>query len=128
VSGALFLSAIIVSCGVNFYLDCAEYHLFKAGKDNKAFTMSMYGVSIKIAFALSSVAIAYLLGASGYNGAANTVDNIRLMVLLIGGIHGGCNLVYALLMLCYGITEEKSKEYAEHNHRAAQAAKAAAAG
>jgi Na+/melibiose symporter-like transporter len=119
VSGSLFLSAIIGSCGVNFYLDCGEYHLFKTGKDNKAFTMSMYGVSIKIAFALSSVAIAYLLGASGYDGAANTVENLRLMVILIGGVHGGCNLLYALLMLTYRITEEKAKEYAEHNHHAA---------
>jgi Na+/melibiose symporter-like transporter len=118
VSGAVFLASVIASCGVNFYLDCAEYHLFKTGKDNKAFTMSMYGVSIKIAFALSSVAIAYLLGASGYDGAANSVENIRLMVLLIGGIHGGCNLAYALLMLTYGITEEKARKYAEHNHQA----------
>jgi Na+/melibiose symporter-like transporter len=125
VSGSLFLSAVIVSCGVNFYLDCGEYHLFKTGKDNKAFTMSMYGVSIKIAFALSSVAIAYLLGASGYNGAANIVENIRLMVLLIGGIHAGLNLIYALLMLTYGITEEKAKEYAEHNHQVALQAKPA---
>jgi Na+/melibiose symporter-like transporter len=86
--------------------------------------MSMYGVSIKIAFALSSVAIAYLLGASGYDGAANIVEDIRLMVLLIGGILGGCNLAYALLMLCYGITEEKAREYAEYNHRMAQQAAA----
>jgi Na+/melibiose symporter-like transporter len=125
VSGALFLSAIIVACGVNFYLDCGEYHLYKTGRDNKAFTMSMYGVAIKIAFALSSVAIAYLLGASGYDGAANVVENLRLMVILIGGIHAGLNLIYALLMLTYGITEEKAKEYAEHNHQVALAAKAA---
>jgi Na+/melibiose symporter-like transporter len=122
ISGALFLNAVMLSCGVNFYLDCAEYHLYKTGKDNRAFTMSMYGVSIKIAFALSSVAIAYLLNASGYDGAAGIVNNTRLMVILIGGIPGGCNLVYALLMLYYGITEEKAKEYAEHNHKAAQAA------
>jgi hypothetical protein len=25
-------------------------------------------------------------------------------------------------MLCYGITEEKAKEYAEHNHQAARQA------
>jgi Na+/melibiose symporter-like transporter len=128
VSGALFLNAVIMVCGVNFYLDCGEYHLYKTGKDNKAFTMSMYGVSAKIGFILSSVMIAYLLGASGYDGATNTVENLRLMVILIGGIHGGCTLVYALMMLMYGITEEKAKEYAEHNHQAALAAKAAAAG
>jgi hypothetical protein len=50
------------------------------------------------------------------------------MVQLIGGILGGLVLLYMLLMLFYGITEEKSKEYAEHNHQAAQAAKTAAAG
>jgi Na+/melibiose symporter-like transporter len=126
VSGALFLNGVILSVGVNFYLDCGEYNLFKTGKDNKAFTMSMYGVSIKIAFALSSVAIAYLLGASGYDGAAGMVKDLRLMVILLGGIPGGCCLAYGLLMLAYGITEEKAKEYAEHNHQAALQAKAAA--
>jgi Na+/melibiose symporter-like transporter len=125
VSGAIFLTSVIASCGVNFYLDCAEYHRYKTGKDNRAFTMSMYGVSIKIAFALSSVAIAYLLGASGYDGVAALVKDIRLMAFLIGGIPGGCNLAYALLMLCYGITEEKAREYAEHNHQTAQRAVAA---
>jgi Na+/melibiose symporter-like transporter len=118
VSGAVFLASVIASCGVNFYLDCAEYHLYKTGRDNRTFTMSMYGVSIKIAFAFSSVAIAYLLEASGYNGAANRVEDLRLMAFLIGGIPGGCNLAYALLMLCYGITEEKARRYAEHNHQA----------
>jgi hypothetical protein len=32
------------------------------------------------------------------------------------------NLLYMLLMLCYRITEEKAKEYAEANHKRTQAA------
>jgi Na+/melibiose symporter-like transporter len=124
-SGVYFCWAIIGAWGVNLYLDCGEYQLYKTGKDNRTFTMSMYGISIKIGFAISSIAIAFLLEASGYNGATNTVANVHLMRILIGGIIGGLFLVYMLLMLLYGITEEKSREYAEHNHKAAQTAKAA---
>jgi Na+/melibiose symporter-like transporter len=128
VSGVFFFIGIIGAWGANLYLDCGEYQLYKTGKDNRTFTMGFYGISAKVGFILSSTAIAILLELSGYNGAANTVANVRLMVLLIGGILGGFYLLYALGMLFYGITDEKSREYAEHNHQAAQTAKAAAAG
>jgi Na+/melibiose symporter-like transporter len=119
-----FAWGIIGAWGVNLYLDCGEYQLYKTGKDNRAFTMGFYGIGMKVGFALSSTAIAILLELSGYNGAANTVANVPLMVRLIGGIPGGLLLLYMAVMLLYGITDEKSKEYAEHNHQAAQAAKA----
>jgi Na+/melibiose symporter-like transporter len=122
VSGAQLIYSVAGACGVNFYLDCAEYHQYKTGQDNKAFAMSIFGISIKLSFVLSSVVIAYLLGASGYDGAAGIVKDIQLMVLLIGGIQAVCFLLSALLMLCYGITDKKAKEYAEHNHKAAQQA------
>jgi Na+/melibiose symporter-like transporter len=128
VCGVYFFWGIIGAWGVNLYLDCGEYQLYKTGKDNRTFAMGFYGISMKVGFALSSTAIAILLELSGYNGAANTVADVSLMVYLMGGILGGLLLLYMLLMLLYGITEERSKEYAEHNHRAAQAAKAAAIG
>jgi Na+/melibiose symporter-like transporter len=120
-SGGLFSIGIIRSCGVNLYLDCGEYHLYKTGKNIKTFMMSMFGMSIKIGFALSSVAIAYLLEAVGYSGATNTVENVPLMSRLIGGILAGLSFAYALLMITYGISDAKAKEYAEHNHKAAAA-------
>jgi Na+/melibiose symporter-like transporter len=128
VCGVYFAWGIIGAWGVNLYLDCGEYQLYKTGKDNRTFTMGFYGIGMKVGFALSSTIIAILLELSGYNGAANTVANVPLMVHLMGGILGGLFLLYVLMMLPYGITEEKSREYAEHNHRAAQAAKTATAG
>jgi Na+/melibiose symporter-like transporter len=118
VSAALFSMGIINACGANLYLDCGEYQYYRTGKDNRTFTMSFYGNAIKIGLALSSVAIAALLNASGYDGATNTVADIHRMVLLIGGILAGLNLLYTLLMAGYRITEQKSKEYAEHNFKA----------
>jgi Na+/melibiose symporter-like transporter len=128
VCGAYLFWGIIGTWGANLYLDCGEYQLYKTGKDNRTFAMGFYSISIKVGFALSSTAIAILLELSGYNGATNTVANIPRMVHLMGGILGGLFLLYVLIMLLYGITEEKSKEYAEHNHKAAQIAKTAAAG
>ena len=118
---------LILACGVNLYLDCGEYQLYKTGKDLKAFTMSMFGVAIKVGFLLSTVVSTFILQASGYNGAAQTVADIRLMVLLLGGIPAVLSIVYMLLLMVYGITEAKAKEYAEHNFaRAAPAASTAA--
>ena len=113
---------------MNLYLDCGEYQLYKTGADAKTFTMGMYGVAIKIGFLLSTVVSTFVLEASGYSGLTNTVDDLRKMVLLLGGAPAALTLVYTLLMSFYGITEEKSKEYAEHNHQAAQAAEVAVAG
>jgi Na+/melibiose symporter-like transporter len=128
IAGFTVSHGLILACGVNLYLDCGEYQLYKTGADAKTFTMGMYGVAIKIGFLLSTVVSTFVLEASGYSGLTNTVDDLRKMVLLLGGVPAALTLAYTLLMLLYGITEEKSKEYAEHNHRAAQAAKAAAVG
>jgi Na+/melibiose symporter-like transporter len=121
-------NGLILACGVNLYLDCGEYQLYKTGADTKTFTMGMYGVAIKVGFLLSTVVSTFVLESSGYSGLTNTVADLRKMVLLMGGVPAAMTLAYTLLMSLYGISEEKSKEYAEHNHKAAQAAKTAAAG
>ncbi|AEF86808.1 transporter, major facilitator family [Treponema primitia ZAS-2] len=121
-AAGLFSLGIVNACGVNLYLDCGEYLLYKSGKDNRTFTMSFFGIGIKIGMALSSVVIAFLLDASGYDGATQSVADVHLMGVLIGAVLAGLNLGYFLIMLCYGINEQKSKEYAEHNFKATQTA------
>jgi Na+/melibiose symporter-like transporter len=124
-SGFIVAQALINSCGVNLYLDCGEYQLYKTGKDVRTFIMSMYGIGIKLGFILSSVIVTLVLSLSGYqavSGAEATVASVPTMALLIGAIPAGLNLLYMLLMLCYGITEDKSREYARANHERAQAA------
>jgi Na+/melibiose symporter-like transporter len=118
----LFSLGIVNACGVNFYLDCGEYQLYKSGKDNRTFTMSFFGIAIKIGMALSAVAIAVVLNAAGYDGATQSVADARLMGILIGAVLAGLNFIYFLFMLCYGINEQKSREYAEHNFKALQGA------
>jgi Na+/melibiose symporter-like transporter len=122
VSGFTVSNGLILACGVNLYLDCGEYQLYKTGADAKTFTMGMYGVAIKVGFLLSTLVSTFVLEASGYSGLTNTVADLPKMVLFLGGVPAALTLVYMLLMLFYGITEEKAKEYAEHNHRAAQTA------
>jgi Na+/melibiose symporter-like transporter len=126
IAGFTVSFGLILSCGVNLYLDCGEYQLYKNGADARTFTMGMYGVAIKTGSFLATVLSTIVLESSGYNGVANTVANLRTMVLLLGGIPAGLTLACTLLMLAYGITEEKAKEYAEHNHQAALQAKAVA--
>jgi Na+/melibiose symporter-like transporter len=125
-AGFTISNALITACGVNLYLDCGEYQLYKTGADARTFTMGMYGVAIKVGFMLSTVVSTVVLEAAGYSGLTNTVTDVRKMTLFLGGVPAALSLAYMLLLLVYGITEEKSKEYAEYNHKAAQAAQTAA--
>jgi Na+/melibiose symporter-like transporter len=127
-AGFIVSMGLINACGVNLYLDCGEYRLYKTGADVRTFTMGMFGVAIKVGFLLSTLVSTFVLEASGYSGVTGTVTDLRKMTLFLGGVPAALTVAYTLLMLFYGITEEKSKEYAEHNHKAAQAAKAVAAG
>jgi Na+/melibiose symporter-like transporter len=121
-SVALVGSAMINACGVNLYLDCAEYQLYKTGKDTRTFTMSMFGIAIKVGIALSSLIIAFVLSQAGYE--ANNVADVGKLGLYIGLIPGILMGVYGLVMMFYKINDEKAREYAAHNFEAAQKAQA----
>jgi Na+/melibiose symporter-like transporter len=123
--------ALMNSLGANLYLDCGEYYLYKTGKDTRTFLISMWGTAAKFGFIFAAVVVTAILSLSGYQaatvpGGAGSVASVSRMAFLCGAIPGAMNLVFALIMMFgYQITEEKSKEYAEHNHKAAQAAAAA---
>lgn len=109
-------SSLINVCGVNLYLDCAEYQLYKTGRDNRTFAMSLFGISIKLGFIISSVVTAGVLSAVNYDEVAAVIGNPQNFVYLLGGIPALANLIYTLLYIFgYKITEAKSKEYAEAN-------------
>ncbi|HZK24926.1 MAG TPA: MFS transporter [Oscillospiraceae bacterium] len=117
--------SLVNSCGVNLYLDCAEYQLYKTGKDNKTFSMSMFGVAIKVGFAVTSILVSWVLQTSGYDAATGMAEPARL-ARLIGAVPAVLYLVYMLIyMFFYKITEEKSREYAAHNYEKAAAAQKA---
>jgi Na+/melibiose symporter-like transporter len=124
--GFMVSQALVNSCGVNLFLDCGEYQYYKTGKDTRTFTMSMFGVSIKFGVIMSSFIITILLTLSGYDGETQTVADPARMAMLFGAIPCILNLIYSLLMCVYGITEEKSREYAQANFKKMQESGAAA--
>jgi len=109
-------SSLINVCGVNLYLDCAEYQLYKSGKDNRTFAMSMFGIAIKLGFIIASVLTAFVLNSAGYNEITKTLADPDKFVMLIGGIPAVFYVLYTILFLIYKITEDKSREYADHNY------------
>jgi probable glucitol transport protein GutA len=119
---------LVSSLGANLYLDCGEYYLHKTGKDTRTFLISMWGTGIKVGFILAAVVVTAILSLSGYQapvvpGGAGSVANVSRMAFFCGAIPGCMNLLYALIMI-FGcrITEEKSREYAEANHKRTQVA------
>ncbi len=109
-------TSLINVCGANLYLDAAEYQTYKTGKNNKTFAMSLFGVSVKIGFALSSFVVSGILNASGYSEFTATIASPETFVMLLGGVPAIVYLIVFLLMTFgYKITEEKAKEYAKAN-------------
>lgn len=122
--------SLLGAVGIQLYLDAGEYQLYKTGKDNRPYVMSLQTVPMKVGMMVSSPIVAKILYLSGYQknvGAAATMSDPMKMVLLIGLIPGAMYLVYVILMSAFKITESKSKEYAAANHQmlAERAAKAA---
>ena len=117
---ALGLS-IVGSVGINLYLDAGEYQLYKTGKDNRPFVMSLQTVPMKIGMTLSGSIVAAILYQAGYvqhEGAAATMDNPLRMVFLTGMLASVLYGLSALLVSSFKINEEKSREYAAANDKA----------
>ncbi|MEG0914017.1 MAG: MFS transporter [Oscillospiraceae bacterium] len=109
--------AIVGSCGSNLYLDAAEYQLYKTGKDNRTFAMSLMSVPMKIGMAISSVVIAWILTTCGYQAATGIADPSKF-VMIAGMLPGALYGISGVLMFLFKINEQKSREYAESNQKA----------
>ena len=121
-SFAIAGSTLIGAVGVNLYLDCGEYQLYTSGIDNRTFVMSIFGVSIKFSFIVTSFVSAVILNLAGYNAhMADPIADPHRFILFLGGIPAALQLLYTLGMgFFYKLTEEKAKEYAAINHERAQ--------
>jgi Na+/melibiose symporter-like transporter len=115
------------SVGANLWLDAAEYQLYKTGRDSRPFIMSLTGIAMKTGQMISSFTYAAVLTFARFDTATSTLDPQKL----VWGMFGLLAVCYALTgaaYLLFNINDAKSKEYADHNHRAMEAKKAAAAG
>jgi len=123
---ALVFQSLINSVGVNLYLDCGEYVLYESGNDVRTFTMSIFGIGAKVGLALSSLIVSFVLAQGGYvaadpvSGTVASVADRFALGRFVGLVPGALMVTYGLLMIFYKITDEKAREYAEHNAQAAQ--------
>jgi amino acid transporter len=79
---------------------------------------------------LSSTTFALILAFCGFRsisvGVAEVESSYKL-VLGIGGLIGGIYILSSIIMCFFKVNEEKSREYAEHNHKVMMERQAAAA-
>ncbi|MFZ7120134.1 MAG: MFS transporter [Eubacteriaceae bacterium] len=103
--------------GPNYFLDCAEYGLWKTGKDNRAVAMSLMNVPIKIGMALGGAIGGYGLAIIGYTaGMMPTPEFTSKFMILFGGAPAALTFLAAMLMLLgYKLKDEDCKKYAEEN-------------
>jgi Na+/melibiose symporter-like transporter len=126
--GAIYLFSTV---GVNYFVDCGEYHLYKTGKDTRVIAVTMYSVPMKIGMALGGAIATYGLAFIGLDqvtasGVADDAFKAGFMVLL-----GIVPLILAVLASAivkffYKLTDDKAVEYATANQKRMAEAMAAA--
>ena len=112
---------LFTTFGVNYFVDCGEYHLYKTGKDTRVIAITMYSVPMKIGMMLGGAVATYGLAAIGYY-AGIAVDPIfqRNFMLLLAIIPAALVLVGALIMqVGYKITDADAAKYAAENAKRA---------
>lgn len=90
----------------------SNYYTYKTGKDAHSWIMGMYSATIKIAAALTSGVIGWLLGLSGYDGALaqqtdSVISMIRIVTTLLPGV---CALIAFFITLAYPVTNKLSSQ------------------
>lgn len=108
--------------GVNYFVDCGEYHLYKTGKDTRMIAIAMYSVPMKIGMMLGGAVATYGLAMIGYHAGIKVTPGFqtKFMILLsvipailvfIGGV---------IMQAGYKITDEDAARYAAENEKRAK--------
>ena len=118
-------SAIFMAWGINYYLDVAEYQMWKTGKDMKAFVVSMSNMTARLGGVIGAPIGMWILGQTGYDAATKTLSNTSLLCMFIGLAPAVTALISGLIyQFGYRLTDAQAKEYAEENAKTAAAEKA----
>jgi len=129
-SFVLTFQAILLSFGVNLWLDVAEIQLHETGDDNRPFIMSLWNIPIKIGFIAQAPALAFMLNGSNYQviDTVGSIPDTSIFVRYFGLIPALLYACAALVMLfLYKVSETRAAECAALNAQAAAEKKAAAA-
>lgn len=113
---AFFFMSFIDSVDYAMYLDAGEYHMYKTGRDIRAFFVSMYGLAVKISSALSAIVIGVMLKGISYHAGMvlDAAGKTRLCwyTALTMAIGYGAPM---LLMKLHPVSDQKMAEAAREN-------------
>ena len=130
VSISTFSMAVSTAWGNNLYQDVSEFQEYTTGKDMRGFILGMSNMTARLSAVIGTPIAAFVLANSGYDQVNNTFENTFRLCLFIGLAPAIANLLGGIMFHAgYGLTDEKAKEYAEHNQqvKAERAAALAAA-
>ena len=110
---------ISTTVGINIWGDAAEYQLFKTGRDSRPFIMSLQSLMMKVGQLISSFTYAAVLQFCNFEALGQGKANLDVNKLHFGlyGFLMCSYLMMGVLYMFFGISEEKSKEYAESNKK-----------
>ena len=108
--------------GVNYFVDCGEYHLYKTGKDTRMIAIAMYSVPMKIGMMLGGAVATYGLAMIGYHAGITVTPEFQTdFMILLAVIPAVLVLIGALIMqFGYKITDEDAAMYAAENAKRAK--------
>lgn len=99
ISLAYFFMSFTDSVDYAMYIDAGEYYLHKTGKDTKAFIVSMYGLTVKIAVSAAAVILGAALKAINYTEGMTLTDAKSSMLIWICACTMGIGYCLPALLL-----------------------------
>lgn len=96
---AMFFMSFIDSVDYAMYIDAGEYYLNKTGKDTKAFIISMYGLTVKIAVSLAAIVLGAALAAINYSEGMNLTGAMSTKLVVICGATMGIGYILPSVLL-----------------------------
>ncbi|QBE99618.1 MFS transporter [Blautia producta] len=117
---AFFFMAFIDTLDSMLYMDAGEYWLYQKGKDTRPYLLSMYNVAVKVALALSSLALGGILTAINYTpGATLGAEGANVLTWATGLAPGVGYLLPLVIMLFHKVSDKEMdviiKENAERD-------------
>lgn len=117
ISFAYFFMSFTDSVDYAMYIDAGEYYLHKTGKDTKAFIVSMYGLTVKIAVSAAALILGAALKAIDYTeGMTLTGSKSSLLVWVCACTMGiGYCLPALLLKFVHPVSDKEMTEIIKQN-------------
>lgn len=120
---AFFFMSFIDSVDYAMYIDAGEYYLHKTGKDTRAFVVSMYGLTVKVAVSAAAIVLGAALGAINYTeGMTLTAGKSSLLIWICACTMGiGYCLPSVLLKFVHPVSDREMSEIIKENAAAVEA-------